>query len=130
MQLTAKQYAQGLRSALIEVEGEKRETIVTNFLRRLYAEGKLKMLAEIVRHIELLEQKYSNVQRVRITSAHEHSDEEVQQFITQIISDKELVLEKVVDTNLIGGIRIETADKRWDLSVHGQLQSLIHRLHN
>ncbi len=128
MKLTAKHYAQALYELSAEVDSPEKSKYMKKFLSTMYSRGHIKWLPTVVRELGLIEERASGITHVRVTTARESDSNEVKKIVQEAISEDNIELTTAVDPVLLGGMRIETRDKRWDLSVRGQLQALIHTM--
>ena len=121
MNITPKQYA----LAWYELLQDKKAPKDTNkkMLTHLYNTGKLSKLAEILRNLEEIEHKARGIEHVTVTSAREIPDAQAEKLAKEILQT-EVTVSKEVNPDLIGGIQVETKNKRWDLSLKNQLLSL------
>lgn len=59
-----------------------------------------------------------------IKSAHAVDDAVITEQLKIVLPNTDVQIKKEIDTSIIGGIQIETENKRWDFSLRGQLRSL------
>lgn len=130
MKASPRHYAQALYLVLSESTPAERSKTIQEFLTRLYAQGDLKTLSEIVRIVDEMEQAATGTLRVTVATAHELDIEVLTPLVKKIISGEDVIIETELDSELIGGMRLETKDHRWDLSARGQLQQLAYQLNN
>ena len=128
MNITAKHYAQALYESLDSADSHDRTTISQKFLRLLYEHGQLKQLPHILQQVSELEQSASGVVNVVVTTASAMPEAEIQSVVQKLVDSDSPQIQHHVDEDLIGGITVETKDKRWDLSARGQLRALQHTL--
>lgn len=124
MHISSKHYAQALYGALSEANIDQRSEMIRNFLHIIHMRGHIKWLNEIVRDVEELMEKESGLVTVDVTAAHNVDDSYINTTVKELVSSDSIVINRHVDNSLIGGLRIETKDKRWDVSVRGQLRAL------
>ncbi|MBU2575714.1 F0F1 ATP synthase subunit delta [Patescibacteria group bacterium] len=133
MNITPKQYA----SAWYELLSDKKiirlscgqaSKVNKKMLAYLYKTGHLSKLAEILRNLEEIEQRQLGVEHALITSAHEISENQAKKLAKEILKTDEVSVRHKINPELIGGIQIETKNKRWDLSIKSQLLSLSKQL--
>lgn len=124
MRISPKHYAQALYEALSEVTSEQRTEVIQNFLHMIHMRGQIKWLSEIVREVEELLRRESGEMHVNVTAAHDIDHKYISNTVQELVGDENIVMERQVDNSLLGGLRIETKDKRWDMSVRGQLRAL------
>lgn len=124
MRISSKHYAQALYGALSEASADKRSEVVRNFLHMIHMRGHIKWLNEIIGDIEDIMERESGVVTVNVSAAHDIDDTYITATVKQLITGENIVINRSVDDSLLGGLRIETKDKRWDVSVRGQLRAL------
>ncbi|MFC1874685.1 ATP synthase F1 subunit delta, partial [Chloroflexota bacterium] len=88
--------------------------------------GRFGMLADIGAEYQLLLDSYNNIERAEVTTAVPLGNEERQKLTERLgdITDKKVVLEYEVDTDLIGGVVVRVAGKLLDGSTRGKLEAL------
>jgi len=123
MNITPKNYAQAWYELLAKAKKDEQRKIIQSALRHIHKNGRLSWLPEILNEIEELENKSSDVENVVATGARELDLEFVKKIVSQILGKDANITQKT-NPDLIGGIQLETKNKRWDLSVRGQLASL------
>jgi F-type H+-transporting ATPase subunit delta len=81
-----------------------------------------------LRFVELYRKKF-NIQYGKLITAVAIDKEREQQFIERIIkiTGKELEMELVVDTDIIGGFILNLDNYQWDASVQGELTRIRNR---
>jgi len=121
MTITPKQYALAWYELLRDKDAKKE--INKKMLAHLYKTGHLSKLAEILRNLEEIEHLKSGVERATITSAREITDKDANRLAKEILKT-EVIISQKINPDLIGGLQIETKNKRWDLSLKHQLTSL------
>jgi len=121
MTITPKQYALTWYELLQDKKSDK--NINQKMLTYLYKTGRLSKLAEILRNLEEIEHKAQGIEHVTVTSAREIADSEAKKLAKEILKT-EITISTKINPELIGGIQIETKNKRWDLSIKNQLLSL------
>lgn len=124
MKASASQVALAWYQSLQAAEASQWDTISQRFLEHLHSNGALKQLSEIQRRITDLEKKANGVTDVIVRSAHARSEEEVLPLITQVLGEGNVEITMLIDESLVGGIQIETRNKRFDLSLRGELRQL------
>jgi len=125
MTITPKQYALTWYSLLQDKKASKE--INKKMLTHLYKTGRLSKLAEILRRLERIEESEQGIEHATVTSAYEMTDSQAQKLAKEILKTK-VTVSKEINTDLIGGVQIETKNKRWDLSIKNQLLSLSKQL--
>jgi len=121
MTITPKQYALTWYELLQDKKSSK--DINKKMLTHLYKAGCLSKLAEILRILEGIEESEQGIEHATVTSVYEMTDSQAQKLAKEILKT-EVTVSKEINPDLIGGIQVETKNKRWDLSIKNQLLSL------
>ncbi|MBI2411132.1 MAG: F0F1 ATP synthase subunit delta [Candidatus Kerfeldbacteria bacterium] len=124
MRITAKQYACALFELLQDAPHDQWGTLSQGFLLRIYKRGETKLLPEILRYVDELQHQAAGTVPVTVTSAHTIDASVIEQALAKLLPHTAIDLNQRIDEQLIGGIRVETPNTRWDLSVHGQLHAI------
>ncbi len=124
MQASNQQYAQAWYEALKESKKSERAKITQNMLKKLQVEGKLSLLMSIVREIQRLADHDLGVQHVKVRSAQLIDEKELERLIAEMLGTDKVAVSQKKDESILGGVVVETADQRWDLSVMHQLNNL------
>lgn len=124
MQVSTRQYAQAWYEALQEADEKDRAEISQKMMKKLQTEGKLSLLMRIVKEVKRLGDEDLGVQHVKVRSAHLIDEKELEQLLAGLLDTKKLAISQKQDKALVGGIVLETADQRWDLSIKNQLNQL------
>lgn len=124
MRVSPPQYAQALIELLTDATPAERTQRSQQFLQTLYKKGELKLLSEIVRHVEQLDDQQRGVLPVHITFGRTHKPAMIAHALSSVLPKKRLRVTTQVDEGAVGGVRVETQNTRWDISVSGQLAQL------
>lgn len=127
MHITAKQYATALFSAVTDHPSQTAD-IFKQLLQKMYQAGDWHLVAEMYREFERAVAAANNSTTVVVKSARSLDKNMVNEIVQQLINAQNTEIEYVEDPTLIGGLRIQTENQRWDLSLRGQLQQLEHNL--
>jgi F-type H+-transporting ATPase subunit delta len=119
--------------AVNQILPEQTTLEVKQFVRLLAREGDLRMLDEILRHVQTIVPSLTgDDHNVVITSAHELSASEKERLQAKLAAehggDQELRIRYEVDPELLGGLRIQVGDRVSDYSVSSRLDALRARL--
>lgn len=132
MKLSPKYYAEAWFQALTEKPADQMSATSQLFLKHVYGHSHGKWLPEIIRLMEQLEHLHNGTTAVKVRSAHPLSAQLLSQAVEQVMphatTGKTAIIQSVIDPAVIGGVQIETADQRWDLSLRGQLRHLTQTL--
>lgn len=107
----------------LQLKSQKSKKVSEEVAKFLVENKRTKDLSKIMREVSDLQYKRDNVQEVTMTSAYRLSDD-IKQQILHHINVKKYVVNEVIDQELIGGVRIESNDSIFDLSVRNRLQKL------
>ena len=109
-----------------------KDNAMRNFVLQLHENNRLEVVAEINQQYELLRREAESVLQVRIRSAFEVEDAQIQQISERLKSrynKQKINAEVVVDETLGGGIVIEAGDDVIDCSITAELNQLRTSLH-
>jgi len=120
MNATSKQLALAWFELL---EDKNHKDASKKMLSHLYNSGQLSSLPEIVRHLEEIEHQSRGVEHATVTTAHETTETQAKKLAKEILKE-DIIVSTVINPELIGGVQIETKNKRWDLSIRKTLQQL------
>lgn len=99
---------------------------MTNFVQTVAENGRLAVLPAIFEQYQIYTLEHSNIQEATIYSAFAMDKEELAKVVADMQTrfNTKLDATLVVDSALIGGIKVEIGDQVLDLSVQGQLNAL------
>ncbi len=124
MRATAKQYAEAWYEKLMDADPKEWDQLSANMLKLIHQNGMMRSLPEITRLFEAQQLKDKKITPVTIKSAHAVDDAVITEQLKIVLPNTDVQIKKEIDTSIIGGIQIETENKRWDFSLRGQLRSL------
>lgn len=130
MRLSAQQYAHAWWESLHEAPQNEWDAISKRFLTYIHHNGDLKLLSEVGRIVAQMEQAATGTESVVVRSAHALDSDWVKKQVSTFVEHPSTTIEQVIDPELVGGVQIETPNKRWDLSLRGQLRALKQHLTN
>ena len=107
----------------LQLQKQASEKVAKEVSKFLVQSKRTKDLSKIMRELSRLQYERDNVQEVTMTSAHK-LNETVKQNILKQMNIEHYVINEVIDEDLIGGVRIESNDSIFDLSVRNRLQKL------
>lgn len=99
---------------------------VLNFLKLLVKKRRFKLISDIVKAYQVQTNKYLGIEEGIVQASYQLSQEEIT-TIEKALSNKTgktIKLKPVVDKTLIGGIRVEVANKVYDSSIKNKLVEL------
>lgn len=116
------------RAVLSQLEkGTKLKDVTTSLAAYLIEEKQVGNLGAIVREIERLLLENRDKLYLHVITAHE-IDQSVYDSMIEMFKKQsgasEVIVEHLINPDVIGGVRCETADQRLDLTVRRQLQRL------
>ena len=100
----------------LQLQKQASEKVAKEVSKFLVQSKRTKDLSKIMRELSRLQYERDNVQEVTMTSAHK-MNESVKQKILKQMNVEHYVINEVIDVDLIGGVRIESNDSIFDLSV-------------
>ena len=111
---------------LSEIGGEHLDQEAQNLIRLLVRNGRLSVLPEIAHIYDALKNERQGALDVQVASAFEMSKAQEQQLAKALSKrlNRDIRVTSVVDSSLIGGVRIRAGDLVIDGSVQGRLQKL------
>ena len=121
------QIPEGQKRRAIDALTEEMTSSTTNFLKVLVDNGRTEILEEVLPRYEDLVTEYQGKVEVEFVTAIELSDETLDQVrsrLGEILDGREVVLETIVDSDLVGGAVVRFGETRIDGSVRGRLQGL------
>lgn len=124
MNATSAQYAAAWYELLAASPKREWKGITSHFLKTLHSRGELGLLPEIIRATEEKEALETGIAPVTVTAARAIDPETVKKIVAAITGEKKPAITQIVDAEVLGGIRIETKNRRWNLSVSGALGQL------
>lgn len=119
------------REQAIEVACPKIRKGNRNFLLLL---AHAKLLKRLDRMLERIEVAMANVQKTsiaRVTSAIALTDAEEKKIRTSLSAHTgtDIMIERIIDPQILGGLHIRIADWEFDATVKGRLERITHTLH-
>jgi len=111
---------------MLAICGERIDGHARNFVQLLVKNGRLSALAETHKLYEQLKSKDEGVVEANIESAYPLEDQQLEQIVSLLAKryNKKISPSVGVDSDLIGGIKVQVGDKVWDASVRGRLQEM------
>lgn len=133
MKITAQQYAK----TLLELTDGKTEQavsgVVKKFVEILKKDGQIKNAGKIMEKFSEIYNAKHGIVEANVISSRELSRDKIQQvenFIKEKYSAKEVIVKNIVDEKIKGGIIIKVGDEVLDASINGQLKRLEKQLAN
>ena len=133
MKKTPKKYAEALLDLTEEKNKKEIENVIKNFIRILVLNNDLAKFQEIISEYEKLADSKNNIVRAKVTSAKELENDSlnlVSNFIKEVTKAEEVILEKEIRKELIGGMVINYQDKVLDLSLQNKIKELKEKMKN
>ena len=122
MKTSNSQYARALYEVTNELDGADLSIAISNFVKVLSSDHKLRQADAIIKEFESISKKEQGIISIEITSARK-LDESVVNKVKNVFGDKVEAVTSV-DKSLMGGISVKTEDKILDGSIRTQLQNL------
>ena len=115
-----------VENLMLTICGENIDAQARNLVQLLMRNGRLSVLAEIQTLYEQLKSDDEGVIEANIASAYPLQDEQLEQIVNILAKrfNKKISPTVGVDSELIGGIKVQVGDKVWDASVRGRLQEM------
>lgn len=124
MQTTSRHYARAWYELLKAAKDKDKAEISQNMLKQLQNEGKLAILSHIVEEVRRIEDEDNNVVNVEVRAARDVTEKDAKEAVKKLLGNVEFSLALKKDESLIGGLIVETANRRWDLSLKRQIENL------
>jgi len=127
MKITVQQYAK----TLLELTDRKTEQAVSDVVKKfaevLKKDGQIKNAGKIMEKFSEIYNAKHGIVEANVISSRELSRDKIQQvenFIKEKYSAKEVIVKNIVDEKIKGGIIIKVGDEVLDGSIGGQLKRL------
>jgi len=111
---------------MLAICGDRINGDARNFIQLLVENGRLSAIAEMRKLFEALKAEDEGVVEAHIATAYPLEDQQLRQIVSVLAAryDKKVNPTVDVDSELIGGIKIQVGDKVWDASVRGRLHDM------
>ena len=120
-------YARALYEAADDKKKPEIKKLVDNFLHLLQEKNQLSYVNEIITEIEQVDDIEYHRLRAEVTSAirlDESTVKKLEKFLHKRTGAKEIVWEKKIDKNILGGVILKFQDTVLDLSLAETLEAL------
>lgn len=117
-------YATTLYETLRNTPRESWSSAIHQFLLELVRRGEMKLIPKILSYCELLEERREGRVHVTVRSAHPIDRSLIESSITRLLPAIKPVIEEVHDPSMIGGVSLETRDRRFDMTLKRGLANL------
>lgn len=127
MKTTQRQYAQVLFDLTKGKDQKEIDAVVLDFAQELRRNRSLKMMDGIIEKFEEIYNQENGIVVVEVVSASELSEDQCQnisEFVKEKYGAKEVVLEKRIDEDVVGGLIVKVGDEVIDGSVSGKIMQL------
>ena len=111
-------------AAKLLASGTKTQEVAHLLASYVIEHKQFRALETLISEVEYCLEKYHDQQTLHITSAHSLSEELKTKLKKEFGTAKSISLEETINPELLGGVIIETADKRFDGSLVTNLQRL------
>lgn len=120
-------YARALYEAAEDQKKPEVKKLVENFLKLLQEKNQLSRITEIISEIETIDDKEHYRLRAEVTSAirlDESTVKKLEKFLHKRTGAKEIIWEKKIDKQVLGGVILKFQDTVLDLSLAETLEAL------
>jgi len=127
MRITSTQYAKSLYEATAEKSHEEVDVLVSNFVKVLAKNGRMRLKSEILRKFETVSNMKNGIIVAQVTSQEKLSEgmiEKLNGFIKEKYQAEKVVIENIIDEKIQGGVIVKVGDEIFDASVKGQLKKM------
>lgn len=127
MKITIKQYAQGLEEATADKTEAEARVIIAKFLTILVGRGKVKLVPNIIKELEILGRVERGEVLAELISARDLSAESkklLANYVKQQSGSDKVVWQEAIDEKLIGGGVIKFQDRMIDFSCQNVLTKI------
>lgn len=125
--LTSPQIAKAEKIASVEsIFDKKVQSITKNFIKVLIENRRVNYLPEIAKYYRKLQREYENIAYIEAVTAVEMDEEQKRRLIEKLESKlgQKIELNNVIDTSIIGGMKIRIGEKSLDASISSRLKTL------
>ncbi len=120
----AKASRQDIASVILQLSGKYSDKKLANAVAAyVVAERRTSELDAILREVNKQRGEQTGMVEATVTSAFPISDK-IKKEIKLLLEEDKLVINEVIDTDVIGGVRVETSEKSLDLTVRNRLNKL------
>lgn len=127
MRRTPSLYANQMIAMLEKTASDDHKPLLRAFLAEIYARGHWKWIPDIVKRAKKNLYAKENMIEVTVTSAHTLDQKTINGYLQKVLPERKVITTLKIDTTLIGGVRLETEDMLWDITLSGQIQQLAHK---
>ena len=127
MKVKSKQYAQTLFELTQGKSESEIDALVLKFVDNLKRNGDFKKSDDVLKDFVKIYNRENGIVEAKVLSARKLSEDqlkEIEKFIIEKYSAKEVVLDSEIDENILGGVSVRVDDEVTDFSVSGQLKRL------
>jgi F-type H+-transporting ATPase subunit delta len=127
MRLSVNQYAKALYETVRDKSQDEVDLTVANFLKILRKNGQMKLAKKIVEKFSSLWNSENGIVEVEVVTRYKLQDtiiKEIEKFIQEKYSAKEVIIKNIIDEKIQGGIIIKIGDELMDASVARKLADL------
>lgn len=127
MKISTTQYAKALYEATKGKSEKDVHNVIVNFLKLLQKNGQMKLAKKVSEKFSAIWNKEQGVVEAEVITRYKIQDtmtKEIEKFIKEKYSAKEVVIKNVVDEKIQGGVIIKVGDELLDASVARKLVEL------
>ncbi len=125
--LTSPQIAKAEKIASVDsIFDQKVKNTTKNFIKVLIGNGRASYLPEIAKYYRKLQREFENIAYIEAITAIEMDEEQKQRLIEKLESKlgQKVELNNIIDTSIIGGMKIRIGEKSLDASISSRLRAL------
>ena len=106
--------------------GAKIDSITNGIVKLLVKNKRLNLLPFVAKQFNMLFDKLQGVDVAKVTTAIPLTDDLKAKVLAKVkaVTNKEAVLENIIDESIIGGFILQIGDKQYDASISGKLGNL------
>lgn len=127
MKTSVSQYAKALYEATKSKSQAEIDLVVANFLKLLQKNGQMKLAKKVSEKFAIIWNNEQGVVEAEVITRYKMQDamtKEIEKFIKEKYSAKEVVIKNIVDEKIQGGVIIKVGDELLNASVAGMLENL------
>ena len=127
MRITPRQYAEGLYEAVKRANPADRSGVIDRFLTLLARHRRRRDMPLVLRHIERIVERETNVKRIEVVSAKPLAvslEASLELIGEELFDGCPVLLRQRVDATVLGGALLRTENETFDASIGGRFRQL------
>lgn len=115
------------KKVLCKIFGEDTDVLFLNFVQILIDKERVNYIQDILENYKTLLNEYKNIVLIKVTSAIELEDEEIEKIKEKYkkdYKDSKIEVQNIVDKDILGGLKIQIGDKIIDATLKTKLKGL------